>query len=132
MERINSKRLDGTPGQHAREQARQARGIPGEDPTVPCGPVRVHDTSVRLLKRTADGIIGYAVCILDFGGGADLYLNDIAIKMTEDKGLFLEYPSTTNPRGVRYRTWRPMSAAAHALIEADVFRVVNQMRDAMV
>ncbi len=76
-------------------------------------PVEVSEVKIRLVDEGADGLLGWASCVVN---GA-LYLNNIAIRRSRSGELILTYPCKRSQSEAKYFYFNPITREAHRVLD---------------
>jgi DNA-binding cell septation regulator SpoVG len=77
--------------------------------------LEISEVKIRLVDDSADGLLGWASCVVN----GVLFVNNIAVRRTEEGQLVLVYPSTRSRRDQKYFYFNPIThEAKRALDEA--------------
>jgi len=76
-------------------------------------PVDVSEVKIRLVDEGADGLLGWASCVVN---GA-LYLNNIAIRRARSGELVLTYPCKRSHSDQKYFYFNPITREAHRVLD---------------
>lgn len=79
--------------------------------------IEITEVRIRLPKRDAGNIVGWASCLI--GGG--LILNNIEILRKRDGGLWVKFPSRLSRHGKAQHFFYPVNHRTRAAIESAVF-----------
>lgn len=76
-------------------------------------PVEVSEVKIRLVDEGADGLLGWASCVVN----GVLYLNNIAIRRSRNGELVLTYPCKRSQSDQKYFYFNPITREAHRVLD---------------
>lgn len=76
-------------------------------------PVEVSEVKIRLVDEGADGLLGWASCVVN---GA-IYLNNIAVRRSRSGELILTYPCKRSQSEAKYFYFNPITREAHRVLD---------------
>lgn len=79
-------------------------------------PIVVSEVRIRMAETDDDGLIAWASCVIN----SCLYVNNIAIRKSQEGEIFLTFPAKKSKKGVKYFYLRPINREAKAILDAAI------------